>query len=161
MRVQPGQGGCIARAREHVRQELWSFLALSGLFFLYLGIIVVVYALKGVFARDVNDFMTFFGVFLTTAGAVNLMVSGMAYRYHRHKRQFHCFGLVAEEEDVTPKPPPSPKERPRVHNLAGFLTPEFAKYAEFSARDRRYDKKKYTVFKLYDPTQVSISFAHR
>lgn len=151
-----------ASTKEHVKRELWSYVGLVGVFCVYFGILVCVYALKGVFAQ--RWVMTIFGVFLTGVGGVNLFVSWMCYRCQKKHRRFSCFG-DSDGDDQDPDPPPikepGGKTRPRGHSLAGFLTPEFAKYAEFSARDRRYDSKRYHFFKAYDPTQISISFAHK
>lgn len=148
-----------ASTREHVKRELWSYVGLVGVFCVYFGILVCVYALKGVFAH--RGIMTFVGVFLTGVGGANLFVSWMSYRYQKKHRRFTCFGDDDQDQPPPPLKPPAEKTRPRGHSLAGFLTPEFAKYAEFSARDRRYDSKHYSFFRAYDPKQISISFAHK
>lgn len=169
------QLSCWQAAKEHLKRELWSYVGLLGVFCVYFGILVCVYALKGVFAQ--RWIMTCCGVFLTGVGGVNLFASWMCYLHQKKHRRFSsCFGGESDDQDQdgdqdqdqdqpapssAPDKPPREKTRPRGHSLAGFLTPEFAKYAEFSARDRRYDSKRYHFFRAYDPTQISISFAHK
>nr|KAG5713665.1 hypothetical protein BaRGS_024713 [Batillaria attramentaria] len=158
--AEEGRTTCWSVTKEHVRRELWSYLALFGLLYLYLGIIICVYALKGVFAQ--RWIMTLCGVFLSGAGGVHLVISWLCYRHHKRHHKFKCCGGDKDDDDAVSSPPPKKERvRPRGQSLAGFLTPEFAKYAEFSARDRRYDSKRQHFFRAYDPTQISISFAHR
>ncbi|KAL8580586.1 hypothetical protein ACOMHN_046789 [Nucella lapillus] len=148
---------CWALTKEHLRRELWSYLALLGLLSIYFGILVCVYALKGVFAQ--RGVMTFCGIFLNGLGGMKLFFSWMCYRCQRKHRKFSlCCG---DDHEAAPPSHKPPKSRPRGQSLAGFLTPEFAKYAEFSARDRRYENKRPNFFKAYDPAQISISFAHK
>ncbi|XP_076462202.1 uncharacterized protein LOC143294689 [Babylonia areolata] len=169
--------GCWALTKEHFRRELWSYLGLLGLLSIYFGILVCVYAVKGAFAQ--RGVMTFCGVLLNGVGGVNLFVSWMRYRCQRKHRRFGgglcccccCCCCGDSGQGGAPPSPKPPKSRPRSHSLAGFLTPEFAKYAEFSARDRRYDNRRHHhhhhhhhhghILKAYDPSHISISFAHR
>lgn len=157
---QQQQVTCMSFARQHVKRELWSYFALAGLFFIYLGAIIIVYAVKGVFSAHAA--MTFCGVFLAGAGAVNLIASCVFYRHHRHHHQsLSCLSDKDEEAKASSKSP-APRERSRLQgpNLPVFLTPEFAKYAEFATRDTRDEAKKYRMLQLYEPTRITISFAH-
>ncbi|XP_070188499.1 uncharacterized protein [Littorina saxatilis] len=150
---------CWENTKGHLKQELWSYVGLLGVFCIYFGVLVCVYALKGMFVQ--RGVMTFCGVFFTWMGLVSLFLSWMCYRFQRKRKKFSCFSDADDPPESEIPEPPREKTRPRGHSLAGFLTPEFAKYAEFSARDRRYDSKRYHLFRTYDPTQISISFAHK
>ncbi|XP_025110070.1 uncharacterized protein LOC112573703 [Pomacea canaliculata] len=120
---QQQQVTCMSFARQHVKRELWSYFALAGLFFIYLGAIIIVYAVKGVFSAHAA--MTFCGVFLAGAGAVNLIASCVFYRHHRHHHQsLSCLSDKDEEAKASSKSP-APRERSRLQgpNLPVFLTP--------------------------------------
>lgn len=75
---------CTRGIAHNIREELWSYFALSGLLFLNIGIVMVVYALKR--ATTYPVVLEVFGLGLIIMGVVSTLASWYVHRQHRQKK---------------------------------------------------------------------------
>jgi hypothetical protein len=104
---------------------------------------------------------------------MNLFISLNYYRFQKRHKRFSCFADELSDEHLMPLPKDHKdkdqghglsvkahsKEAKAPSHLVEFLTPEFAKFSEFSASDRRYDSRRTHFFKSYD--HANIDFVHK
>jgi hypothetical protein len=75
---------CTRCMMKNLRDELWSYFALSGLLFLNMGIVLVVYALKR--ATPHPTVVKLFGIGLITMGILATLASWYVHRQHRQRK---------------------------------------------------------------------------
>ncbi|XP_012945911.1 uncharacterized protein LOC106013795 [Aplysia californica] len=131
-------GRCVV---DNIREELWSYFALSGILLLQGGIVLLVYALKRATLHP--EVVKALGIFLIVMGILATLISWYAHRQHRRKEKLRwrdlyrscCVprvrnassqevlverrGIQADDATAAPK----------------YSTPEFQRYAEFIKRD--------------------------
>ncbi|XP_059155343.1 uncharacterized protein LOC131940646 [Physella acuta] len=144
---------CSRIVAKNLKDELWSYTALSGLLFLHIGIVLMVYALKR--ATPHSTVLKAFGIGLIVLGVMATLASWYAHRQHRLQRDL-CLCCVCcsrhkgrsvgadlgagEGVDsghsrkgghVTGKS--KDKKSPSVpdNTIKLFSAPEFQRYAEF------------------------------
>lgn len=75
---------CSRMVAKNLKDELWSYTALSGLLFLHIGIVLMVYALKR--ATPHSAVLKAFGIGLIVLGVMATLASWYAHRQHRLQR---------------------------------------------------------------------------
>ena len=85
------------------REETWSYTALAGIVSFHVGIIVVVFASKGLLGDyDVNTAAEVIGIIISIGGIAMVVASGILYRRHRlHLRPCICCGDDVETVSVS------------------------------------------------------------
>ncbi|CAG5126873.1 unnamed protein product [Candidula unifasciata] len=151
---------CSRGIAENIREELWSYFALTGLLFLNIGIVMVVYALKR--ATPYPVVLEVFGLGLIIMGVLSTLTSWYVHRQHRQRKPIcDCWSFcckkphnAASEDSLLA---PQNKNRQNnvyitgksltyinttkqtgndpQHTMKMFSTPEFQKYAEYMERD--------------------------
>ncbi|BFZ17451.1 hypothetical protein BsWGS_20490 [Bradybaena similaris] len=151
---------CTRGITHNIREELWSYFALSGLLFLNVGIVMVVYALKQ--ATPYPVVLEVFGLGLIIMGVVSTLASWYVHRQHRQKKpictcaSFCCknaHATASEDSRLTAQAKyrqnnlyfagknasivskPKQTGNDPQHTIKMFSTPEFQKYAEYMERD--------------------------
>ncbi|KAH9514465.1 hypothetical protein Btru_025329 [Bulinus truncatus] len=141
---------CSRLVARNLRDELWSYTALSGLLFLHIGIVLMVYALKR--ATPHTTVIKTFGIGLIALGVLATLASWYAHRQHRLQRDlcpccpFECCGAAPVKKAIggdrakgaqvtTGVSVKSPKGKDvqvtPEFALKMFAAPEFQRYAEF------------------------------
>lgn len=138
---------CSRVIAKNFRDELWSYTALSGLLFLHIGIVLMVYALKR--ATPYTTVIKTFGIGLIVLGVLATLASWYAHRQHRLQRDL-CLccsccqtrpvkkpanqtgGIPATTKQQSSGRSSVKKNQPAPeHTLKLFSAPEFQRYAEF------------------------------
>ncbi|KAK0048617.1 hypothetical protein Bpfe_021897 [Biomphalaria pfeifferi] len=142
---------CSRIVAQNLRDELWSYTALSGLLFLHIGIVLMVYALKR--ATPHTAVIKTFGIGLITLGVLATLASWYAHRQHRLQRDLclcctcscclsapvkkvsggdSASGVKAPSRmSVFGKPKAKEVQPTPEFTLKMFAAPEFQRYAEF------------------------------
>ncbi|CAL1527485.1 unnamed protein product [Lymnaea stagnalis] len=139
---------CSRVIAKNLRDELWSYTALSGLLFLHIGIVLMVYALKR--ATPYTTVLKTFGIGLIVLGVLATLASWYAHRQHRLQRDL-CLccacccqtrpakkptnqvgGIrAATNQRSSGKSKVKDNQPAPQHTLKLFSAPEFQRYAEF------------------------------
>lgn len=90
---------CTRGIAENIREELWSYFALSGLLFLNIGIVLMVYALKR--ATNHSTVMEVFGIGLIVLGVMATMASWYVHRQQRQRKPLWSWALCCFPETQT------------------------------------------------------------
>ncbi|XP_041364832.1 uncharacterized protein LOC121380124 [Gigantopelta aegis] len=88
------------------REETWAYTALAGIVSFHMGIVVGVFAFKGLVGDDsFSDAVQVIGTIISVAGVALVIASGVLYRrQRRHLRPCICCGEDIEAA-VVPFPP--------------------------------------------------------